>query len=54
MREQQRRAAEASMIEWLSHSGELGKAPAKIECTKEFDLHDLHYYVFRFKAKMLG
>lgn len=51
---QQRKAAEKSMTEWLSHSSELGKSPVKIECTKEFDLHDLHYYVFRFKAKRLG
>lgn len=51
---QQKRAAEKSMTEWLSHPDELGKVPVKIECTKEFDLHELHYYVFRFKAKRLG
>ncbi|MGF0033240.1 DUF4241 domain-containing protein [Bariatricus sp. SGI.154] len=54
MNMQQRKAAEQSMIEWLSHPNELGKVPVKIECTKEFDLHGLHYYVFRFKAKRLG
>lgn len=54
MNKQQLEAAKKSMIGWLSHANELGKAPVKIECTKEFDLHDLHYYVFRFKAKVLG
>lgn len=53
-RNKQLNAAEKAMIEWLSAPEELGKAPYKIECTKEFDLHDLHYYVFRFKEKLLG
>lgn len=54
MNKEQLKAAEKAMIEWLSHPGELGKEPFKIECTKEFDLHDLHYYIFRFKEKFLG
>lgn len=54
MNKQQRVAAEKSMSEWLSHQDELGKAPAKIECAKEFDLHGLHYYIFRFKQKLPG
>ena len=37
-------AAMESLTEWLAHPAELGKAPAKIECAGEFDLHDLHYY----------
>lgn len=41
--------AAAVMEEWLSHSRELGKKPAKLEIAGEFDLHDLHYYIFRFK-----
>jgi len=36
-------AAMESLTEWLAHPAELGKAPAKIECAGEFDLHDLHY-----------
>ena len=54
MYKEQSKAAERSMREWLAHPGELGKEPYKIECTKEFDLYDLHYYVFKFKEKMLG
>jgi len=50
----QREAAQKAMSEWLEHPEELGKKPFKIECAKEFDLHDLHYYVFKFKTKMLG
>jgi len=51
---EQRKAALDAMINWLSHPGELGKAPTKIEIAKEFDLHDMHYYVFKFKGKLLG
>lgn len=52
--ERQRQAAKEAMISWLSDPSELGKAPSKIECTKEFDLHDLHYYIFKFKKGILG
>lgn len=54
MNMQQRKSAEKTMIEWLSDPNELGKAPVRIECANEFDLHDLHYYVFKFKEKHLG
>lgn len=50
----QQQAAMQSMKEWLSHPGELGKEPAKIEPAGEFDLHDLHYYIFRYKKGMFG
>lgn len=52
--EEQCRAAARAMTEWLAHPGELGSEPYEIECTMEFDLHDLHYYVFRFKHRHLG
>lgn len=52
--EQQREAAKKAMISWLADEHELGKEPSKIECVNEFDLHDLHYYVFRFKKGMFG
>lgn len=52
--DQQQRAAMEAMAEWLSHPGELGKAPAKIEPAGEFDLHDLHYYIFKYKKGLLG
>lgn len=51
---QQKEAAKQTMIEWLSDEHELGKAPFKIECVNEFDLYDLHYYVFRFKKSLFG
>lgn len=50
----QKEAAKQAMIAWLSDEHELGKAPSKIECVQEFDLHDLHYYVFKFKKGLLG
>ena len=53
MKKQQLAAAEKAMINWLSHPQELGKAPYKIECTREFDLHGLHYYIFRFRTSLL-
>lgn len=54
MRDQQRQAATEAITEWLAHPHELGKRPNKIECMKEFDLHDMHYYIFRYKKSMLG
>lgn len=56
----QKELATQEMVRWLSHPGELGKKPAKIECTSEFDYLDMKYYVFKFKkglfdsAWMLG
>lgn len=47
-------AAQLMMTTWLAHPSELGKAPAKIQCMGEFDLHDLHYYIFRYKKTLLG
>ena len=37
------------MIAHLSHEDELGKPPFEIEKTKEFDLHGLHYYIYKYK-----
>jgi hypothetical protein len=51
---EQMQAAMESMSQWLSHPGELGKKPSKIECMKEFNLHDRHYYVFRYKKGLFG
>lgn len=50
----QREVATAVMEEWLSHPKELGRKPAKLEIAGEFDLHDLHYYIFKFKKTFLG
>lgn len=41
--------AKEEMIRWLSHSGELGKAPYRIESTNKFDYLDMKYYIFKFK-----
>ena len=47
----QAEAAREAMAEWLADEHELGKLPAQIELTDEFDLHDLHYYVFRYQPE---
>ncbi|BFH65704.1 DUF4261 domain-containing protein [Paenibacillus azoreducens] len=50
----QQQAAMQSMIEWLADEHELGREPSKIEIAGEFDLHDMHYYIFKYKKSMLG
>lgn len=50
----QKQAAMQSMIEWLADERELGQQPSKIEIAGEFDLHDMHYYIFKYKIEMLG
>ena len=50
----QQEAAAAAMTEWLAHPQELGKSPAKLELAGEFDLHDMHYYIFKYKKSLLG
>lgn len=54
MKTKQMEAAQKAMSEWLSHPQELGKAPAKIECAGSFDLHEMHYYMFKYKKGLLG
>lgn len=49
----QAKCAAAAMEEWFSHPQELGKKPKKLEIAGEFDLHDLHYYIFKFKKSVL-
>jgi len=50
----QQQAALQSMIEWLEHENELGRKPSKIEIAGEFELHNMHYYIFKYKKSMLG
>ncbi|WP_160638214.1 DUF4261 domain-containing protein [Pseudoflavonifractor sp. 60] len=50
----QQQAAREAMSAWLAHPQELGKAPAKIEIAGEFDLHDCHYYIIKYKKSLLG
>lgn len=52
--EKQREVAKQAMIDWLKEDEDFKKAPAKIECVDEFDLYDLHYYVFKFKKGLFG
>lgn len=54
MNEKQSIAAKKAMVEWLSHPDELGKSPSKIEHAGEFDLYDMHYYIFKFKKGLFG
>lgn len=49
MNNKQKEAALAAMTDWLSHSQELGHKPAEIECTRTFVLHDMTYYIFKYK-----
>ncbi len=49
MRPTQYEAALAAMTAWLSHPQELGHEPAEIECTDTFVLHDMTYYIFKYK-----
>lgn len=54
MSERQKQASARSMAEWLGHPQELGKYPAKLECAGEFELHEMRYYIFRYKKFLLG
>lgn len=50
----QQQAALEAMTFWLSDEQELGKKPHKIEHAGEFMLHDMKYYLFKYKKKMLA
>jgi len=50
----QKQAAIQSMIDWLGDERELGRKPSKIEIAGEFDLHGMHYYIFKYKKTLLG
>lgn len=54
MNTKQMQAAKIAMIEWLSHPQELGKAPVKIECVGNIDLHEMTYYIFKYKKTSFG
>ena len=54
MNEKQMQAARDAMIEWLEHPHELGAAPAEIECAGTFELHDMTYYLFRYRREADG
>jgi len=50
----QQQAAMESMIAWLSDERELGQKPSKIEIAGQFDLHDMRYYMFKYKKNLFG
>ena len=54
MDERQKKAALESMIRWLSHPMELGKAPAEIECAGSFEAYEMTYYIFKYKKESGG
>ena len=45
--------AKDALSEWLSDTDRLGEAPAEIECTMDFEMDGLTYYVFRYRKKAL-
>lgn len=51
---QQEQAALQSMKEWLSDSHELGHPPAEIECVGTFELHEMRYYMLRYRKTRLS
>lgn len=54
MNPQQLEAARENMVAWLSDPHELGRRPHKIEFAGCFELHEMHYYIFKFKPGLLG
>ena len=52
MNQVQMNAAKEDMLNWLAHPQEPGTEPAELECAGEFDLHDLHYYIFKYKKSV--
>lgn len=54
MKKEQLYAAQEAMVQWLADEHELGKKPSKIECAGEFDFNEMHYYIFKYKASVLG
>ena len=54
MNREQMEAAKRDMAEWLSDPHELGRAPVRMEYAGEFELHGIRYYIFKFKAGLLG
>ncbi len=51
MNQAQMNAARDEMSSWLAHPQELGATPAALEWAGEFDLHDMHYYIFKYKIE---
>lgn len=54
MNQKQQEIAQQDMVEWLADPQELGKKPSKIECAGDFELYEMHYYIFKFKTGLLS
>jgi len=54
MNQEQLHAAQEAMAAWLSDEHELGRRPSKMECTGEFEFNGMRYYMFKYKAGVLG
>ena len=50
----QQKTASDAMASWLAKAGNLGKAPKKIICCGQFDLHGMLFYVYKFKVSFFG
>lgn len=48
----QQEVAQMNMV--VSDLQELGKKPSRIEFVKEFELHEMHYYIFKFKRSVFS
>lgn len=51
---EQKQAAQKAMTAWLAAEQELGKEPVQIVCTGDFLLHDMRYYMFKYKENLFG
>lgn len=54
MNTEQMESAQKSLVEWLSQPQVLGKTPTKIEYAGTFELHELRYYIFKYKKGIMG
>ncbi len=54
MNTEQMYAAKEALSLWLANPNVLGHRPSLIRCEGEFDLHDLHYYIFAFKPGLFS
>ena len=48
----QQEVAQMNMV--VSDLQELGKKPSRIEFVKKFELHEMHYYIFKFKRSVFS
>ncbi len=54
MNNEQMQLGKLYLAGWLLNEEVLKKKPSKIEFAFEFDNHDIHYYVYKFKKTVLG